>query len=65
MLRILWGYAHAGFTEVFEFEEGKKLKQKWGIPESYVGIGHCIIGYTDDAIKQAADRKSDYVVYSE
>ena len=51
--------------EVFEFEEGKKLKQKWGIPESYVGIGHCIIGYTDDAIKQAADRKSDYVVYSE
>ena len=51
--------------EVFEFEEGKKLKQKWGIPESCVGIGHCIIGYTDDAIKQAADRKSDYVVYSE
>ena len=51
--------------EVFEFEEGKKLKQKWGIPESYVGIGHCIIGYTDDAIKKAADRKSDYVVYSE
>ena len=51
--------------EVFEFVEGKKLKQKWEIPESYVGIGHCIIGYTDDAIKQAADRKSDYVVYSE
>ena len=31
--------------EVFETEFGKKLKREWQIPESYEGIGHCILVY--------------------
>ena len=31
--------------EVFASEEGKALKAEWGVPESYVGIGHCVLGY--------------------
>lgn len=33
--------------EEFESEEGKELLQKWGIPGNYEGIGHLIVGYTD------------------
>ena len=29
--------------EVFASEEGKALKAEWGVPESYVGIGHCVL----------------------
>ncbi len=31
--------------ESFESEQGKAMKAKWGIPEGYVGIGNCILGY--------------------
>ena len=31
--------------QMFETEAGKVLKEKWGVPESYVGIGNCILGY--------------------
>ena len=30
--------------EVFASPEGKALLRKWGLPESLVGVGHCIIG---------------------
>ena len=30
--------------EVFDSEEGKALKAEWGVPESYIGIGHCVRG---------------------
>ena len=33
--------------EMFESDEGKALMKEWGIPESYKGIGNCILGYTD------------------
>lgn len=33
--------------EMFESEEGKALMAKWGIPESYKGVGNCILGYID------------------
>ena len=39
--------------EMFESEEGKALMKKWGIPESYKGVGNCILGYID---APAADR---------
>ena len=35
--------------EVFASEEGKALKAEWGVPESYVGIGHCVLGYRSGA----------------
>jgi len=34
--------------EMFESEEGRALMAEWGIPESYKGVGNCILGYTDN-----------------
>ena len=34
--------------EMFESDEGKALMKEWGIPESYKGVGNCILGYTDN-----------------
>ena len=49
--------------EVFENAEGKALLRKWGIPERYVGIGNCILGYGAPGGKQeAAPRKENYIV---
>lgn len=31
--------------QTFEQPIGKKLLQKWGLPENLVGIGNCILGY--------------------
>ena len=48
--------------EVFETAEGKALLRKWGIPERYVGIGNCILGYGAPGGKQeAAPRKENYI----
>lgn len=49
--------------EEFASEEGKHLLRKWGVEGNYIGVGHCILGYTDGARKQAAPRKDDYIVY--
>ena len=49
--------------EVFETAEGKALLRKWGIPERYVGIGNCILGYgTPGGKQEAAPRKENYIV---
>ncbi len=34
--------------EEFETEYGKELLKKLGITDEYEGIGHCVIGYTDN-----------------
>lgn len=49
--------------EVFETEEGKKLKEQWGVPKDYVGIGNCILGYRDCEYPAPAPRKKDYIRY--
>ena len=48
--------------EVFDTEEGKLLLKKWGIEGSWIGVGHCILGYPDEdpAIKP---RKDNFVTY--
>ena len=48
--------------EVFEMPEGKALMEKWGIPDRYVGIGHCILGYPDGELPEAKTRKDDYIL---
>lgn len=49
--------------EVFESEEGKKLMHDWGIKDDYVGIGNVILGYgLPEGMKEAAPRKSDYII---
>lgn len=48
--------------EEFASEEGKALLQKWGVTGEWIGVGHCILGYPDGPLPEAAPRKSDYVV---
>ena len=47
--------------EEFETEEGKELLKEWNIPDNYVGIGHCILGYIDGDLPEPKHRKEDYV----
>ena len=47
--------------EVFESEEGRGLLRQWGIPDTYVGIGNCILGYRDCEYPEAKPRKADYI----
>jgi len=34
--------------QTFETEEGKELLRKWGLKDTLVGIGNCILGYPDE-----------------
>ncbi len=34
--------------EIFAGDEGKALLKKWGLNGSYIGVGHCILGYPDE-----------------
>lgn len=34
--------------EMFESDEGRALLRQWGITEDVVGVGICILGYTDE-----------------
>ena len=49
---------------VFESAEGRALMEKWGVPEGYVGVGHCILGHTD-AAPEPKPRKEDYIIYAD
>ena len=50
--------------EMFETEEGKELLKEWNIPESYKGIGNCILGYpVDKTDKVPSPRKENYVIF--
>jgi nitroreductase len=49
--------------ETFERPEGKALLKKWGLPETMIGVGNCILGYADGAAGGApAPRKDGRVV---
>lgn len=47
--------------EEFDSPEGKELLKKWGIPEHYRGIGHCILGYAAQPAAPAKPRKDDFI----
>ena len=47
--------------QTFETEEGKALLRKWGLPDTLVGIGNCILGYpAEDPV--ARPRKDGRIV---
>ena len=48
--------------QMFKSEEGKELMKQWGIPEGYVGVANCILGYAACEHPEAKERKADYVV---
>ncbi|MBR3766738.1 MAG: nitroreductase [Clostridia bacterium] len=47
--------------EVFETPEGKELMKKWGVPENFIGVGNCIIGYADEE-PAPRPRKDGYII---
>jgi len=49
--------------EVFETEEGKKILADLGIEGDYVGIGNCILGYTNGDYPEPAPRKENWVYW--
>ena len=46
----------------FESEKGQKLLKEWGISSDYEGIGHVVLGYSDENPKPHP-RKDDYITY--
>lgn len=48
--------------ETFDRPEGKELLKKWGIPESYRGVGNCILGYPAAEAPKPKPRKENYIV---
>ena len=48
--------------EEFDSPEGKALLRKWGIPEHFRGVGHCILGYGDGPLAAPKARKEDFIV---
>ena len=47
--------------QTFETEEGKALLRAWGLPETLVGIGNCILGYAEE-VPAARPRKEGRIV---
>ena len=48
--------------QMFKSEAGQEYMKKWGIPESYKGVGICILGYPACEHPEPKERKADYVV---
>ena len=48
--------------ETFEREEGKAYLEKWGLGESFKGVGYCILGYADGEVPAPRPRKEGYII---
>lgn len=51
--------------EVFQSEEGRKLKREWGLEDAYEGIGFCILGYHDGDYPEAKPRADGFIRFVE
>ncbi|MCR4647312.1 MAG: nitroreductase [Oscillospiraceae bacterium] len=49
--------------EEFETDECKAILKELGIEGEYEGIGHCVVGYAEDAPKVNAFRKANYIYH--
>lgn len=47
--------------EEFDSPEGKALLKQWGLPETCIGVGHCILGYPAEELPAPKPRKADYI----
>ena len=43
--------------EMFASEEGQALLKRWGVADTYVGVGACSLGYPDGDLPAPAPRK--------
>lgn len=48
--------------ETFERPEGKEYLEKWGLGESFKGVGYCILGYPEGDIPAPRPRKENYII---
>lgn len=48
--------------ELFDRPEGKALLQKWGLPATLRGVGHCVLGYADGELPAPKPRKDSWIV---
>ena len=48
--------------ELFDRPEGKELLKKWGLPETYRGVGNCILGYMDGEMPAPKPRKEGRII---
>ena len=48
--------------ELFDRPEGKALLKKWGLPETYRGVGNCVLGYIDGDVPNPRARKENYII---
>ena len=49
--------------ETFQTDFGKKLMEKWGLSDDYVGIGNVVLGYRDMILPSASPGKEDYIIF--
>lgn len=47
--------------EMFKTPEGIALKKEWAIPDTFEGIGNCILGYADE-VPPLRPRKDNYII---
>lgn len=48
--------------ELFDRAEGKDLLKTWGLPETYRGVGNCILGYIAGDKPAPKPRKDNYIL---
>lgn len=48
--------------ELFDRPEGKELLRRWGLPETYRGVGNCILGYPDGPAPAPKPRKEGWIL---
>lgn len=48
--------------QIFDSEKGKALLKEWGLPETLRGVGSIALGYPEGPIKEAKERKDNYIV---
>ena len=53
--------SHARLSVELLRADGKALLRRWGLPETLVGVGNCILGYAAGDIPAPKPRKADFV----
>ena len=48
--------------EYFDTAEGKDLLKQWGLPETYRGVGNCVLGYVDGDRPAPKPRKDGWII---
>ena len=48
--------------ETFDRPEGRAYLEKWGLGESFTGVGYCILGYAEGEAPAPKPRKENYII---